>query len=49
MFASDCPFDPEGGPGFIREGMRSVAELDVSDETRMKIKSANACAFLDIT
>ena len=24
LFASDCPFDPEGGPMFIREGIRSV-------------------------
>jgi aminocarboxymuconate-semialdehyde decarboxylase len=23
VFASDCPFDPEGGPMFIREGIRS--------------------------
>ena len=22
VFASDCPFDPEGGPMFIREGIR---------------------------
>ena len=24
VFASDCPFDPEGGPMFIREGIRSI-------------------------
>ena len=48
MFASDCPFDPEGGPGFIREGMRCVAELDLSDAVRARINSANACALLGI-
>jgi aminocarboxymuconate-semialdehyde decarboxylase len=32
VFASDCPFDPEGGPIFIREGIRSVEDLQLSDE-----------------
>jgi aminocarboxymuconate-semialdehyde decarboxylase len=27
VFASDCPFDPEGGAMFIREGIRSIAIL----------------------
>ena len=49
MFASDCPFDPEGGPGFIREGMRALGELDIPAVTRTKIQSGNACTLLNMT
>jgi predicted TIM-barrel fold metal-dependent hydrolase len=42
LFASDCPFDPEGGPMFIRENMRAVEELDISDTERQRIFSQNA-------
>lgn len=46
VFASDCPFDPEGGPLFIREGIRSVEDLNLSDEDREKIYHANALKLL---
>jgi predicted TIM-barrel fold metal-dependent hydrolase len=42
VFASDCPFDPEGGPMFIREGIRSIEELGLSEGDRRKIYEANA-------
>lgn len=48
LFASDCPFDPEGGPGFIRDGMRALHALGLPDETRAKIQAGNACALLRI-
>jgi predicted TIM-barrel fold metal-dependent hydrolase len=48
MFASDCPFDPEGGPGFIREGLRALGALDLTAEARAAIQSGNARAFLKI-
>ncbi len=48
MFASDCPFDPEGGPGFIREGMRALGELGLTPEIRSKIQSGNARGLLRI-
>jgi predicted TIM-barrel fold metal-dependent hydrolase len=44
MFASDCPFDPEGGPMFIRENMRAVNELDIPESDKSKIFSENAIA-----
>lgn len=47
-FASDCPFDPEKGPMFIREGIRSVEELDVSDEVKQKIFHDNAKRLLNM-
>jgi predicted TIM-barrel fold metal-dependent hydrolase len=37
VFASDCPFDPEGGPLYIREMIRVIDELDISDEDRASI------------
>ena len=42
VFASDCPFDPEGGPMFIREGIRSVEELGLSEEVKRLIYQVNA-------
>jgi aminocarboxymuconate-semialdehyde decarboxylase len=46
VFASDCPFDPEGGPMFIREGIRSVEDLKLSDEEKRKIYCDNALRLL---
>ncbi|MBU8849716.1 MAG: amidohydrolase [Desulfobacterales bacterium] len=48
LFASDCPFDPEKGPGFIRETIRVVDELPISDEDRQKIYEGNARKLLKI-
>lgn len=46
LFASDCPFDPEGGPMFIRENKRAVEELDIPEADRQKILSGNARTLL---
>src|SRR5690606_13042758 len=46
VFASDCPFDPEGGPMFIREGIRSIEELDISEDEKKKIFLLNALKLL---
>jgi uncharacterized protein len=46
VFASDCPFDPEGGPMFIREGMRSVEDLNLPDPVKRKIYEENARRLL---
>lgn len=48
VFASDCPFDPEGGPMFIREGIRSIEGLDVSEEVKRKIYFENAKLLLNV-
>lgn len=42
VFASDCPFDPEGGEMYIREGLRSVEELGLDGDAREKILLRNA-------
>jgi uncharacterized protein len=46
VFASDCPFDPEGGPMFIREGIRSVEDLKLSDADKRKLYFGNAMKLL---
>ena len=48
VFASDCPFDPEGGPMFIREGMRSVEDLNLSEDDKRKIYFGNALKLLKL-
>ena len=42
MFASDCPFDPEGGPLYIRETIKVLDGLDVSKAERDKLYTENA-------
>jgi uncharacterized protein len=46
LFASDSPFDPEKGPGYIRETVRCIDELPVSDQDRRKIYEGNARKLL---
>ncbi len=46
VFASDCPFDPEGGPMFIREGIRSIEDLKLSEGDKRKIYFGNALKLL---
>jgi aminocarboxymuconate-semialdehyde decarboxylase len=41
LFASDCPFDPEGGPGYIRETIAILDSLDVPKADRDKIYRGN--------
>jgi predicted TIM-barrel fold metal-dependent hydrolase len=46
LFASDSPFDPEKGPGFIRETIRCLEEMRISGEDRRKIYEGNARQLL---
>ncbi len=46
VFASDCPFDPEGGPMFIREGIRSVEDLGLNETDARKLYFGNAFKLL---
>ncbi len=41
VFASDCPFDPEKGTGYIRETLKILDSLDLSKEAREKIYYKN--------
>jgi predicted TIM-barrel fold metal-dependent hydrolase len=46
LFASDSPFDPEKGPGYIRETIRCIEEIPISAEDRAKIYEGNARKML---
>ena len=46
LFSSDSPFDPEQGPGYIRETIRCLEELPISKEDREKIYQGNARKML---
>ncbi len=48
VFASDCPFDPEGGPMFIREGIRSIESLRLPEGDKRKIYFGNALRLLKL-
>jgi predicted TIM-barrel fold metal-dependent hydrolase len=42
VFASDAPFDPEGGPLYIRETLKVLDGLEISEADRWKIYQGNA-------
>lgn len=42
LFGTDCPFDPEGGPMFIRDIIKVLNELDITEDERKKIYHLNA-------
>ncbi len=48
LFASDAPFDPEGGPMYIRETIRILDSLDISDAVRAKLYNGNATKLLGL-
>jgi predicted TIM-barrel fold metal-dependent hydrolase len=48
VFASDAPFDPEGGPMYIRETIGIIDRLPVSDEERRRIYAGNAARLLKL-
>jgi aminocarboxymuconate-semialdehyde decarboxylase len=42
MFASDAPFDPEGGSLYIRETLKIIDNLEISEAQRRDIYVGNA-------
>jgi len=48
LFASDCPFDPEKGPGYIRETIKIIDNLPISETERQKIFEGNARRLLKL-
>ena len=48
LFGTDMPFDPEKGPGFIRETIRSIEEMRASAEDKTKIYEGNARRLLKL-
>lgn len=48
LFASDCPFDPEGGTMFIRDTIKILDELDVTKADREKLFVSNTRKLLKL-
>jgi uncharacterized protein len=48
LFASDSPYDPEKGPGYIRASIADVESLGLSDRERSLIFEGNARRLLGI-
>ena len=48
LFASDCPFDKEKGPGYIRSTIAVLESIDMPAETREKISNKNAQALFGL-
>ena len=46
LFGTDCPFDPEGGPLFIREIIKSIGKLGLSQGDLEKLYEGNARRML---
>ena len=49
MFASDAPFDPEGGPMYIRDTINILDRMEMPEATRRKIYQDNAVKLLGLT
>lgn len=48
FFGTDMPFDPEKGPGFIRETIRCMDQMQAPPEQKMKIYEGNARRLLKL-
>ena len=46
LFGSDCPFDPEGGPLFIRESIKAIDSLKLTKQDARSIYFGNAFRLL---
>ncbi|HYR35046.1 MAG TPA: amidohydrolase family protein, partial [Burkholderiales bacterium] len=46
LFGTDCPFDPEGGPLFIRETIKTLDKMTLKPADRRKIYFGNAVNML---
>jgi aminocarboxymuconate-semialdehyde decarboxylase len=48
LFGTDMPFDPEKGPGFIRETIRCIDQMRALPEEKAKIYEGNARRLLKL-
>ena len=48
LFGTDMPFDPEGGPGFVRDTIKAVNDIRVTEADRAQIYEGNARRILKL-
>jgi aminocarboxymuconate-semialdehyde decarboxylase len=48
LFGTDCPFDPEGGPLFIRETIKALDGMKLKPNDRRRIYFGNALSMLKL-
>ena len=48
LFATDSPFDPEQGPGYIRATLAAIERMDLTPSERTAILSGNAERLLNL-
>lgn len=48
LFASDSPFDPEQGPGYIRATIENLDTMDITDQQRQAIYHDNVVGLLGL-
>ncbi len=48
VFASDAPFDPEGGPMYIRETINTIESIAMDTAVKEKVFYKNACKLMGI-
>jgi predicted TIM-barrel fold metal-dependent hydrolase len=48
LFASDSPYDPEKGPGYIRATIRNLEEIGLSAEDKAAVFSGNATRLMGL-
>jgi len=48
LFGTDCPFDPQGGPLFIRETIKALDGLKLKKDDARRIYFGNAMRMLKL-
>lgn len=48
LFASDSPYDPEKGPGYIRASIQNLEDMDLTDDERSAIYVGNTTRLLNL-
>ena len=48
LFGTDCPFDPQGGPLFIRETIKALDGMKLKPDDRRRIYFGNAVSMLKL-
>jgi predicted TIM-barrel fold metal-dependent hydrolase len=46
LFGTDCPFDPQGGPLFIRENIKAIDSLELAKDDLRRVYFGNAIRML---